>query len=180
MVSEKYLRLLNWLFELLKGALLILILGLFVHYFIFTIFIVDGSSMEPSFKDGQYLIVNRLAYLFEKPKRGDVVILRFPGREKEKYIKRVIGLPNETVEIKDGSVFINGEKLNETYLKFQTQTEPALTETLSENEYFLLGDNRANSNDSRIWGNCPKENIIGKPVFILYPLSDWGPVSLLF
>jgi len=164
---------LSWIFELGKAALILAVLGLFIHYFVATIFAVEGASMEPNFKDGEYLLVNRISYFIGKPKRGDVVVLRFPGREQEKYLKRIIGLPNETIKIENNQIVISGQKIKEDYLPSSIKTEPDMEKTLSEDEYFVLGDNRENSNDSRIWGTVPSNNLIGKVVFVLYPLSQW-------
>lgn len=171
---------LTWTYELGKWALIFVVLGLFIHYFVATIFVVEGASMEPTLKDKEYLIINRFSYFFKKPQRGDVVVLMFPGREKERYIKRVIGLPNEKIKISNGEVYINDIKLKEEYLPPETKTLPDLERTLSSKEYFVMGDNRSNSNDSRIWGTCPKENIIGKAVFILYPFSEWKFIPTAF
>jgi len=176
-IQSKLSTSLIWIFELGKSALILAVLGLFIHYFVATILIIDGASMEPNFKDREYVLVNRLSYLFNKPRRGDVVGLRFPGREREKYIKRIIALPNETITISEGKVFINGSKLKEDYLNPGTETLPDLEKKLSDNEYFVMGDNRNRSNDSRIWGTAPGENLIGKAIFIIYPLSEWTFVS---
>jgi signal peptidase I len=132
--------------------------------------------MAPNFQDREYLVIDKISYLLKKPERGDVAVLRFPGRLQEKYIKRIIGLPNETIEIKDSHIFINGSKIKEEYLPPYIRTQPDMTIHLSENEYFVLGDNRENSNDSRFWGTLPKENLIGRAVFILYPFSNWSAV----
>jgi signal peptidase I len=167
---------LSWVFELGRAAFLLAILGLFIHYFVATIFVVEGISMAPNFQDREYLVVDKISYLLKKPERGDVAVLKFPGRMEEKYIKRIIGLPNETIEIKDNQIFINGLKLTEEYLPPHVKTQPDMTVHLSENEYFVLGDNRENSNDSRFWGTLPKENLIGRAVFILYPFSNWSAV----
>lgn len=175
--SFKRLSSLAWVFELGKAAFLLALLGLFVHYFVATIFVVEGISMAPNLQDGEYLVVDKISYLLKKPERGDVAVLRFPGRLQEKYIKRIIGLPNETIEIKDSHIFINGLKLlTEEYLAPYLKTEPDMTVFLSKNEYFVLGDNRENSNDSRFWGTLPSENLIGRAVFILYPFSNWSAV----
>jgi len=167
-----------WVFELGKAALVLAVIGLFVHSFIATIFVVEGASMEPNFKNGEYLIINRISYFLQNPKRGDVTVLKFPGRLQEKYIKRIVGLPNETLEIKDNAVYIDGKKIREDYLPSSVNTQPDMTIRLSKNEYFVMGDNRENSNDSRIWGICPKENLIGKAIFILYPLASWNTVPV--
>lgn len=167
---------LGWAFELSKIALILVLFGVLIHLFLLTIFVVDGESMEPNFFDKEYLLIDRVSYYFRKPERGEVVILRFPGRPKEKYIKRIIGLPNEKIEIKNSEIFINNQKIKEDYLSLGTVTEPDLEKNLGENEYFVLGDNRENSSDSRIWGTCPRENIIGRAIFVLYPLSEWNLV----
>jgi len=179
-IQGKLSTFLTWVFELGKGALILAVLGLFIHYFVATILIIDGTSMEPNFKDKEYILVSRLSYLLNKPQRGDVVGLRFPGREQEKYIKRIIALPNETIKISGGMVFINGQRLKEDYLNLGTETLPDLEKTLSNDEYFVMGDNRGRSNDSRIWGTAPGENLIGKAIFIIYPLSEWNFVPKVY
>lgn len=169
---------LGWVFELGKIALILLVLGVFSYYFILTIFFVDGPSMEPNFHDNELILVDRLSLYLRNPKRGEVVILKFPGKPKDKYIKRVIGLPNETIEIKDSQILISGRQIFEEYLASFTLTRPNMKITLKDNEFFVLGDNRGNSNDSRIWGVLPKKNIVGKAVFILHPFSDWNFVPV--
>ena len=169
---------LPWIYELGKVALVLVVLGLLVHYFVMTIFAIEGVSMEPTFEGGELVLVNRIIYRANEPKRGDVVLLRFPGREEEKYIKRIIGLPHEVVKIQNSEVYINDQKLKEDYLSPYQNTTPDMEKTLSDDEFFVMGDNRPNSNDSRIWGPCPKKNLIGKAIFILYPLSEWMPIGI--
>lgn len=164
-------------YELSKWIIVALALGILVHFFVGTIFIVDGQSMEPNFHSGQYIIVNRWQYNFGKPLRGDAVVLRFPGDpENKKYIKRIIGLPGEKVEILSGKVYINSQLLKESYIPGYIQTLPNLTRELQGDDYFLMGDNRPNSSDSRIWGICPKRDLIGKAWMILYPVAGNGLV----
>ncbi|HEY9586114.1 MAG TPA: signal peptidase I [Candidatus Paceibacterota bacterium] len=147
-------------------------------------YLVTGGSMDPTFQSGEYLIVDQLSYRFEEPKRGDVVIFRYPKDPKEFFIKRIIGLPGETVKLSANGVTITDEndsrglKLAEPYVIFdKTDT---LTITLKNGEYFVMGDNRAASADSRLWGPVPRENIKGKPFVSLFPLSrlDFMPGSL--
>jgi len=176
MRGHKFERLIFWAFEFLKLAIIFLIFGLIVYYFAITIFVISGASMEPNFKDKEVVMVDKLSYLFKNPQRGDVVILKFPGRPSEKYIKRIIALPNETIEIKENSIYINNQKINEGYLDFGTKTLPDLKKSLGNNEYFVMGDNRENSNDSRIWGTCPKTNLVGRAFFTIWPLSSWNVV----
>lgn len=168
-------------FQLGKGLIILFILLVLAHFFIATAFIVDGISMEPNFHTGQAVVVNELAYLAQGPQRGDAVILRFPGDpDHKKYIKRIIGLPGEKVEIKDNAIYINNHKLYETYIPDDYLTEPAQYKnpvTLGLNDYFVVGDNRENSNDSRYWGPAEKRFLIGKASFIFWPFDNIGFVT---
>lgn len=164
-------------YELTRWLIVFLVLGTLIHLFVGTIAIVEGSSMEPNFYSGQYVITDRWHYLFGQPQRGDAVVLRFPGDpEHVKYIKRIIGLPGDKIEIAQGNVFINGQKLEETYLPPGTKTYPELKRQLGETDYFLMGDNRNNSSDSRIWGFCPKRDLIGKAWYIIWPIKYWRKI----
>jgi signal peptidase I len=155
------------------GALIFLGLQLTVQSFI-----VIGSSMEPSFQDGQRLLVSKTAYKFHEPERGDVIVFHLPNGQKVDYIKRIIALPGETVEIKKGTVYIyqNDEALpldEDSYIDdppdytFQRYKVPG-------NSYFVLGDNRNNSNDSHNDWVVPREKIIGKAWLLVWPPNDWG------
>lgn len=165
-------------YELTKWIIVALVVGTLIHFYVGTLFIVDGQSMEPNFHNGQYILVNRWQYNFGQPRRGDPVVLKFPGDpENKKYIKRIIGLPGEHIQILEGYVYINGKRLNESYIPADVLTLPNLDRALREDDYFLLGDNRLNSSDSRIWGICPKRDLIGKAFFTLKPLSMWGVIK---
>jgi len=131
--------------------------------------------MEPNLHDGQYVLVNKTAYWFGRdPGRGDVIILDAPDDPDYDRIKRVIGLPGETVEVRpDGSVYIDGQYLEEPYLPEDAIGRTG-TWTVPEGQYFVLGDNRSVSYDSRSWGALPRENVVGKAWFIIWPLSAWG------
>lgn len=170
-------RTLSIVFELTKTVIALTVVVLLIHFFIGTIFIVDGSSMYPTLKSGQLLWVNKIAYLTQKPQRGDIVVLRFPGDPaKDKYVKRIIGLPGDTVDVKNGHVYINNQQLVESYLdkSVVTGTDTYNRVVLGPKEYFLMGDNRPNSSDSRIWGQARREDLIGRTQLILYPFSDFG------
>lgn len=159
-------------FELTKWIAFLVVFVMLVHYFIATVFIVDGLSMDPNFETGEYVVANRIGYLTGKPVRGDVVILKYPGDpEHKKYIKRVIGLPGDKIQIINGSFYINDKKLTESYIPEETETnsERTINEVLKADNYFVVGDNRTNSSDSRVWGTAPRADIIGKAVFKIFP-----------
>jgi len=163
------------IFDLGKIVIILAMAIYLIHLFVISVFVVSGESMEPNFHDRNYLLVNKIGYSFVQPQRGEVVVFKFPGELKEKYIKRIIGLPGETIEVKNNGVYVNGSKLIEPYLpkNFQTTTLSNQNKwTLKDKEYFVLGDNRDNSNDSRVWGPLPKENLIGKITYSLYPFSN--------
>lgn len=139
-------------------------------------YVVSGASMSPTFETGHYLIIDKISYKFNPPKRDDVIVMKFPEDTSRDFIKRIIGLPGETVQIKDGVVTIinaanpKGFKLNESFVKYPKLDNTTIT--LSLNEYFVMGDNRAGSYDSRVWGPLPKSDIIGKPLLRLYPINQ--------
>lgn len=171
----------SFFFELSKGIIIFIIVVTLIHFFIATVFKVEGASMQPNFKQDEYMLINELSYLTSNPQRGDVVVLRFPGDpDKTKYIKRIIGLPNEKVTIKDTKVYINDKELTEVYLAPGTPTLPSMETILGPDEYFVMGDNRQNSSDSRIWGPAPKKFLIGKAIFYLFPLSVWGYIPKVY
>jgi len=138
-------------------------------------FRVEGYSMEPNFHDGQYLIIDKVSYYFSAPARGDIVVFRFVPSQRD-FIKRVVALPGETVEVRDGRVLVNGQPLAEDY-----PLHPAVYSwgpaTVGPDEYFVLGDNRGNSSDSHSWGMLPKSEIIGKAWVSYWPPSTWGIVQ---
>jgi len=140
--------------------------------------IVDGPSMEPNFHDGQRLIVNKATYLFSEPERGDVIIFHSPDNKNADYIKRVIGMPGESVLIKDSTVYIRKEDgevlpLDEPYITSQAK-KAFQGEEIPQGEYFVMGDNRNNSDDSRSGWMLPKENIVGKAWLSVWPPDMWG------
>jgi len=135
-------------------------------------FRIEGTSMYPTLRDGQYVIVNKLVYMFSKPQRGDIIVFIPPSDEHRDFIKRVIGLPGEHVTIKSGLVFINGIQLNESYIS--APGPYSVDRQLGPNEYFVLGDNRPNSSDSHSWGPISAQSIIGKAWVSYWPLDRIG------
>jgi len=164
------------LVEIIKFSILVAVIVIPVRTFIAQPFIVSGRSMDPTFATGQYLIVDEISYRFKDPQRGDVIILRYPKDPSTFFIKSLIGLPNETIEIKGGIVTIKtkanqtGFDLNEPYVEFEK--EDNIIKELGENEYFVMGDNRAESLDSRAWGVVPRELIVGKAFLRLFPIAS--------
>jgi signal peptidase I len=134
--------------------------------------VVFGSSMEPNFETGQRLIANKITYKIDEIKRGDVVILRPPTDNHIEYIKRIVGLPGETVEVRNGLVYIDGSPLSEPYV-LENPSYNMKRLTIPTDYYFVLGDNRNHSDDSHIWGPLPRENIIGKVWLSFWPPSEW-------
>jgi signal peptidase I len=138
-------------------------------------FQVRGSSMEPSLHTTQYLIVSKLSYRLGEPQRGDIIVFEPPNGAQEDYIKRIIGLPGERVEARAGAIWIDGYRLEEPYVNSPISYTGSWN--LGPDEYFVLGDNRANSSDSHSWGTLPEENIVGKAWLCYWPPQHWGPVG---
>lgn len=156
---------------------------LFVYLLILQPHKIKGASMEPNFPDGEYLLTDKLSYRLHEPERGDVVVFKAPGASGEEFIKRIIGLPQEEISIKTGKVYINGKKLTETYLSENVMTETgAFVEeggkaAVPSDHYFVLGDNRSSSSDSRVWGFVRKDKITGRAWVIYWPPPEVGLVK---
>jgi signal peptidase I len=167
---------------------IIVSLAIFVVLYVYAVqpHQVRGLSMYPTLNSGEYLLTNKLSYRFGEPEAGDIVIFKAPGHEELDYIKRIIAMPGDTVRLKGGSFFINGEELEESlYLddSMLTLAEGYLHEgmeiTLAENSYFVAGDNRPHSSDSRAFGPVPRDNIVGKAWFRYWPPQAIGLVPSL-
>ena len=163
--------------DFVKIILIAALIVLPIRYFIFQPFIVKGESMVPNFHSGDYLIIDEISYTLGTPKRGDVVVLKYPLDSSQRFIKRIVGLPGETVQVKDGKVTISKDGntfvLDEKkYLPELASTDGDVNLTLSEDRYFVLGDNRQFSYDSRRWGVLPKKDIIGKAFFRVFPIKQ--------
>lgn len=165
----------NFFTELLKFALIAVIIVIPIRLFVAKPFIVSGASMEPTFDNGQYLIVDELSYRIGDPARDDVVIFRYPRDPSQYFIKRIIGLPRETVHIKSGKVSITRAdgttiELTEPYIVHQGNGAD-MDISLANDQYFVMGDNRPESSDSRIWGILPRENMVGRAFLRLLPIQ---------
>jgi signal peptidase I len=165
--------------EIVRFALIAILIVVPVRMFVAQPFIVSGDSMVNTFHSGEYLIVDQVTYYFEEPERGEVVIFRYPRDPSKFFIKRVIGLPGETIEIVDGEVIISNEAnpdgfyLSEPYIEPMPAAAP-LVETLGDREYFVMGDNRSKSSDSRAWGVLQEERIVGRALVRLFPPAGFA------
>lgn len=170
------------IWEIIKVLLVSLAIVLPIRYFIAQPFIVRGASMEPTFFDREYLVVDEISYLLRKPQRGEAIVFRYPKDPRQFFIKRIIGLPGERVEIKSGkikifnSVYPGGFSLEESYLPSGLATYPDVISAVDSEEYFVLGDNRNFSSDSRFWGSLDRKFVIGRVVFRAWPLDQFGVV----
>lgn len=166
------------IFELVKIIVIALAIVIPIRYFLIQPFYVKGASMEPTFHDHEYLIVNEITYRFDDPIRGDVVVFKYPRNPEQYFIKRIIALPNESVKVENGAVYIQKVDsedwllLDESaYLDETVKSYPNVEMTMAEDEYFVLGDNRSSSLDSRMFGAIGEEYLIGKTWLRAWPLD---------
>ena len=175
--------LLSYIWELSKIVIIALIIVVPIRYLIFQPFFVKGQSMEPNFENGDYLIVDEISYHFRAPRRGEVIVFKYPNDTSQRYIKRIIGLPGETVTIENGKIAVfdqgGGKILDESsYLPSSDFTPGNVRITLDENDYFVLGDNRPFSSDSRRWGPVPKKDIVGRVFLRAWPFAALAKVEV--
>ena len=173
---------LAFIWEILKIVIIALLIVIPIRYFLFQPFFVRGQSMEPAFENSDYLIIDEISYRLGSPQRGDVIVFKYPQNPSQRYIKRIVGLPGETIAIEAGSVIIfnweGSQTLDESdYLSPSVQTPGDVRVSLDEDEYFVLGDNRVSSADSRRWGSLPRENIIGRVLFRAWPFSALAKIE---
>jgi len=163
----------------LRDLMLSVLIAVLVILFLYRPVKVEGTSMMPGLLDQERLFINQFSYRFGlgNIKRGDTVVFWYPEDTTKSYIKRVIGLPGDTVSVQDGSVYVNGKKLEEDYVPEEYRDDrPYGPRTVPPNEYFVLGDHRISSNDSRAWGFVPRNYIYGKAVFVFWPPEHAGSV----
>lgn len=167
----------EYILEVIKVILISLAIIVPVRYFLIQPFYVKGASMEPNFFDHEYLIINEISYRFNLPERGDIVVFKYPRDPSQYFIKRILGLPNETLEIKNGKITVfnndnrDGLVLEEEYLEEEVKTFGDRTISLGADEYFIMGDNRLASFDSRSFGPIERESIVGKVWFRGWPFN---------
>ena len=167
-----------FIWEITKIAIIAALIVIPIRYFLFQPFFVKGQSMDPNFENGDYLIVDEISYRFSEPQRGEVIVFKYPEDPSHRFIKRIVGLPGETVEIKDGKVIIYrdgvSQVLDESEYLSDLVTTGDFQITLGENEYFVLGDNRPFSFDSRKFGVLPRDKIIGRVIFRAWPFAAFA------
>jgi signal peptidase I len=162
-----------WFRDLMLSVLIAMLIILFLYRPVK----VEGTSMMPNLLDQERLFINQFSYKFEGINRGDTVVFWFPGDTTKSYIKRVIGLPGDTVVVKDGTVFVNGRSLREDYVPVEYRDRVSMPPVqIPRDEYFVLGDHRSSSNDSRMWGLVPRNYIYGKAVFVFWPPAHVGTI----
>lgn len=174
-----------FVWEIIKIVFISLAIVIPIRFYIAQPFFVRGASMEPNFQDGDYLIINEINYRFSEPKRGEVIVFRFPEDPRQFFIKRIVGLPGETVQFQNGSIkIINSQNPSGFFLDESDYLPPHIKSyddnmrvKLGPNEFFVLGDNRNHSSDSRRWGALPRQNIIGKAFFRIWPFDNFGEIA---
>lgn len=171
----------SFLWELIRIVIIAFVVMVVFRIFVAEPFVVSGSSMVPNFHNKEYLVVNKINYRFNEPQRGDVIVFKYPKDTSQYFIKRIIGLPGERVQIDGGKVRIfntehpDGVVIEEPYLPSNDTTfGKSDIVSLGSSEYYVLGDNRLASSDSRVWGILPEKNIVGRAWFRAFPLSEFG------
>lgn len=161
--------------EIVETLVLTIFIFLVIH-FVVQSYHVDGTSMQPNLNSSEFVVVNKTAYLFGHPERGDVIVFHYPHNPTDDYIKRVIGLPGDKIRTDFTSVWVNGVQLKETYIS--APGNPSAQEwTVPANDYFVMGDNRPVSDDSRSWGFVPASFIVGKAVAVYWPVPKWEIIN---
>ncbi|HZU71106.1 MAG TPA: signal peptidase I [Ktedonobacteraceae bacterium] len=161
--------------EIIETIALTLFIFIVIHFTVQN-YLVDGISMQPGLQNGEYVLVNKVAYLFHSPERGDVIVFEWPRDTTKNLIKRVIGLPGDTLVLTGKTVTVDGVTLKEPYISAPVNF---IGETVHvpANEYFVMGDNRPASDDSRDWGLLPRDDIIGKAVMVYWPSNHWQLIN---
>lgn len=160
--------------ELLESVAIAVLLAVLIRMFLFQPFIIPSGSMEPALQIGDRIMVNKISYHLGEPSRGDVIVFKFPMDPSRDFVKRLVATGGETVAVRDSKLFINGEQVDEGYLPPGLMFEDFGPMEIPPGSFFMMGDNRNSSEDSRSWGMMPEDNIIGKAVIIYWPLDRIG------
>ena len=169
--------------DILEVVVFAIAIFLFVYLLVLQPHKIKGDSMQPNFPDGEFLLTDKVSYRFREPQRGDVIVFEAPGSGGEEFIKRIIALPGEKISLKEGKVYVNGRLLQESYLANSVRTlsgsfiKESREVLVPEGNYFVMGDNRAASSDSRTWGYVSKDKISGHAWIIYWPLNKTGVVQ---
>lgn len=165
----------RFLREVIETIILTLLMFLVIRFAVQNYF-VDGASMEPNLHNAERILVDKWTYLFHTPARGDIIVFIAPPEPSQNYVKRVVGIPGDTITINDTTVIVDGVTLQESYIDPKRQgnpySKPITNLVIPPNEYYVLGDNRAGSSDSRDWGFVPSKNIIGRAALVYWPLGQ--------
>ena len=167
-----------FIFDFVKVFIIAVAVIVPIRWFLFQPFVVTGDSMRPNFQDGDYLIIDEISYRFRGPSRGDVIVFRFPNDESQFFIKRIVGLPNDRVVTENGRVKIYNQErqegfvMDEPYLPNNNLTYGNADLKLGNDEFFVLGDNRLSSSDSRIWGVLPRRDVVGRVFLRIFPVNQ--------
>ena len=167
----------GWIKESLQSLVVAVIIALIIRTFIFQPFYIPSSSMEPTLVPGDRIIVSKLNYFFDAPNRGDVIVFRYPLDPSKDYVKRIVAMGGETVELRSNRVLINDKAIAQDYLPEDIRFGDFGPLEVPEGSYFVLGDNRNNSQDSRYWGTLDKDYLIGEAVLIFWPLTRSGIID---
>lgn len=173
-----------WLFFLDFLETIVVSLAIFavVYIFLFQPHQVDGRSMEPNFHNAEYILTDKISYRLSSPKRGDVVVFHSPQDNNTDFIKRIVGVPGDMLMVKDGYLYLNGTRLDETYINDPGKVAPGkymrdgATVEVPNGQYVVMGDNRLHSSDSREWGLVPAQNIVGRAFFRYWPVDVFGTI----
>ena len=156
--------------ELLETVISAGVIAFIIITFIGQVTVVRGASMEPTLHNNERLIANKISYRFESPKRSEILIFKPPLEIKRNYIKRIIGIPGDKIEIIKGEIYLNDNKLEENYIEYKSYEDLSAV-LVPDDSFFVLGDNRSNSSDSRYWGFVPRKNVVGKAWVVFWPLN---------
>ncbi|HVB62738.1 MAG TPA: signal peptidase I [Ktedonobacteraceae bacterium] len=161
--------------EIVETVALTLIIFVVIHFAVQS-YRISGPSMQPGLQNNEYVLVNKIAYIFHPPERGDIIVFHYPLDTTRDFIKRVIGLPGDTITVNSNTVWVDGVKLNEPYVSAESNSE-GQTWKVPQGDYFVMGDNRPISDDSRTWGFVPQSDLVGKVVLLYWPISGFKLIN---